>query len=261
MARIVPSRQALRHLARLCEDTSSIRSPLCAALRGRSNVSMRARRFFSTSRTCAQEDSTATSSSSLSESTSNIPPPPIPDTTNYYTLFASTLPSGPPPAGPFNIPLPALRREFLSLQSLHHPDKFPPSSPLHAQSRGLSALLNTAYRTLSSPLLRAQYLLQQQHDIDVTSEDNSINQSDQETLMEVMEAQEAVEEAANEEEIEALKRENQERTRETEERVAAAFEKGDIQEAKRETVRLKYWASLGQVLHEWEPGKEVRLVH
>lgn len=260
MARIVPSRKALRHLTCLCDGSPVARAPLCAALKSRvpnPSPALRSQRPLSTSRTRNQ----AEPSSTPSESTSNINAPPLPDTSTYYTLFPTTLPSGPPPTGPFAIPLPTLRREFLSLQAQHHPDKFPASTALHAQSRALSALLNTAYRTLSSPLLRAQYLLQHQHDIDVTSEDNRAHPSDQATLLEVMEAQEAVEEAATEEDIAALKAENDVRVAETEEKMAKAFEAEDVETAKTETLKLKYWTSLGQVLHDWEPGKEVRLIH
>lgn len=79
--------------------------------------------------------------------------------------------------------------------------------------------------------------------------------------MEVMEAQEAVEEAQREEEVEALKGENAVRIGEAEEKMGVAFEKGDVEAAKKECLRLKYWVSLEQVLRNWEPGKEVRLVH
>ena len=79
--------------------------------------------------------------------------------------------------------------------------------------------------------------------------------------MEVMEAQEAVEEARDETEVEALKDENNVRIRETEKEMESAFEREDVQGAKRECLRLKYWMSLDGVLRDWEPGKEVRLVH
>ncbi|ETN44704.1 Fe-S protein assembly co-chaperone HscB [Cyphellophora europaea CBS 101466] len=269
MKRAIPSRQALRHLARLCnEPIRSARAPLCTVSRQTHPAAQlrstppQPSRTLSTSAPSRQEPpTTTTTTTSSANETTNIAPPPLPDTTSYYTLFPSTLPQGPPPSGPFAIPLPALRREYLSLQSTHHPDKFPASSPLHKQSLGLSALLNTAYKTLSSPLLRAQYLLLHRHDIDVSSEDNSQNITDQGTLMEVMEAQEAVEEAANEDEIAALKEENNERVWATVQKMGDAFEREDVEEAKKECLRLKYWESLGQVLHDWEPGKEVRLVH
>ena len=79
--------------------------------------------------------------------------------------------------------------------------------------------------------------------------------------MEVMEAQEAVEGAQSEEDAEGLKTENRARIEETTERMGRAFEEDDKEVAKRECVRLKYWRTLQQGLDDWEPGKEVRLVH
>lgn len=85
--------------------------------------------------------------------------------------------------------------------------------------------------------------------------------TDQETLVEVMEAQEMLEEAGSQEEIETLMEVNGERIRETEDMLGEAFEREDVEGAKRECVRLNYWRSLQSALREWEPGKEVRLVH
>lgn len=187
----------------------------------------------------------------------------LPDITNFYTLFPSTLPSGPPPSGPFAIPLPALKREFLQLQSQHHPDKYTASPGGHSKSLALSSLLNSAYKTLSDPLLRARYLLEHTYNIDITSEDNSTHRgvTDQATLMEVMEAQEQIEEAQNQEQIDALKLENRARIQDAEGNLGRAFETQDVHAAKTECVRLNYWRTLQQGLDDWEPGKEVRLIH
>ena len=208
--------------------------------------------------------STPSAAPPTSTSQPNEPTPttgPLPDITTHYTLFPISIPAGPPPSGPFAIPLPHLRREFLSLQSLHHPDKYTSSPTTHTKAVALSSLINNAYRSLSDPLLRAQYLLLQKYGIDVMSEDNSENQTDQDTLMEVMEAQEAVEGAESEQDVEDLKTENRARIEETTDRMGRAFEADDMESAKRECVRLKYWRSLQQGLDDWEPGKEVRLVH
>lgn len=99
--------------------------------------------------------------------------------------------------------------------------------------------------------------------VDVTSEDNSLHGgvTDQETLLEVMEAQETLEEATSHEDIEGLMEENAVRIAETEKVLGQAFETEDVDEAKRECVRLNYWRSLQSALREWEPGKEVHLVH
>lgn len=79
--------------------------------------------------------------------------------------------------------------------------------------------------------------------------------------MEVMEAQEQIEEAHNQEQIDALKVENRARIQDAEHSLGRAFEAEDVHAAKTECVRLNYWRSLQQGLDDWEPGKEVRLIH
>lgn len=241
------------------------------------------RQLYSNSRPARTFTSSRSSPSSSASPSANAEDPPLtstsspatklPDVSTYYTLFPRTLPSGPPPSGPFTIPLPSLRQEFLQLQTVFHPDKFPAGTGAHQKSLALSALLNSAYRTLSDPLLRAQYILNQQHGIDVLNEDNTEHASkvDQETLMEVMDAQEVIEDASataaegraeqGEREVDALKSQNDRRIEDTVQSMARAFEAGDVDEATRQCVKLKYWRSLKEGLDSWEPGKEVRLIH
>lgn len=186
-----------------------------------------------------------------------------PDISTNYTIFPKTIPSGPPPSSPFEIPLPELRREFLALQSLAHPDKF--SQGIEKQrAEALSSRINEAYRTLSDPLLRAQYLLLHEHGIDVTAEDGAAKEENQdnETLMEVLEVQEAIEEAEDEATIEALKVENEARVEECVKSLGEAFDRGDVDGARRQCIRLRFWYSVREGLREWEPGnRNVRLVH
>ncbi|BCS03783.1 J-type chaperone JAC1 [Aspergillus luchuensis] len=193
-----------------------------------------------------------------------------PDITNHYTIFKQTLPAGPPPSSPFDIPTADLRREFLRWQSLIHPDKYP-QGPQKQQAEALSARINEAYRTLLDPLQRAQYLLREMHGIDVTAEDGASKHAlDAETLMEVMEVQETIEEvtdsgedaAVAEQKINELKVENQGRVEECVRVLGEAFDKGDVELARRECVKLRFWYSVGEGLREWEPGcREIRLVH
>ncbi|KAE8309749.1 hypothetical protein RU639_003350 [Aspergillus parasiticus] len=190
----------------------------------------------------------------------------IPDITNHYTIFPKTLPAGPPPSSPFHISVSDLRREFLQLQGTIHPDKYPPG-PSKQQAEALSARINEAYRTLSDPLARAQYLLREMHDIDVTAEDGAAHHAlDPETLMEVMEVQETIEEVGAEPGAEStiaeLKKQNEARVVECVEKLANAFDTGDLESARQECVRLRFWYNIAQGLKEWEPGlTEIRLVH
>ncbi|KAA8642255.1 hypothetical protein EYZ11_006672 [Aspergillus tanneri] len=190
----------------------------------------------------------------------------VPDIRNHYTIFPKTLPGGPPPGSPFDITLGDLRREFLQLQGISHPDKYPPGQAKQ-RAEAFSRLINEAYRTLADPLLRAQYLLREMHGIDVTAEDGATKHAlDAQTLMEVMEVQETIEEVSGDADAEAkiaqLKTDNTVRVTDGVRQLAAAFDSGDIEMARRECVRLKFWYNVGEALKEWEPGMtELRLVH
>ncbi|CAG8092205.1 unnamed protein product [Penicillium nalgiovense] len=84
--------------------------------------------------------------------------------------------------------------------------------------------------------------------------------------MEVMEVQETIEEvgesAEGEAQINELKKENEERIVECVRRLGEAFEKGDLEAARKECIRLRFWYSVGEGLREWEPGtSHIRLMH
>ncbi|KAK4131695.1 Co-chaperone Hsc20 [Trichocladium antarcticum] len=230
----------------------------------------------------SQSRHASTSSPSPAASTTSSPAPPTPPAIpTYYALFPQTLPLGPPPAGKFHIDLRALRREFLRLQAASHPDfhhaaSHTPSSstpsqannnsssksPARARAEATSALINTAYKTLSSPLLRAQYILHAQHGIDLEGDEAGAQTApDAELLMTVLEAREAIEEAEREEDLAEVRAANEERIRAAEAAIADALEGGDVPAAKEEAVRLRYWVNIREGVHGWERGKPVVLQH
>jgi molecular chaperone HscB len=195
----------------------------------------------------------------------------------FYSLFPETLPNGPPPSGPFAVDIRKLRREFLRLQAASHPDFHHSASgasnaestaaaahsPARRAAEAASATINEAYKTLSSPLLRAQYLLQQQHGIDLAADEagSASGAADPEVLMAVLEAREAIEAAESEDDLVEVGEENEGRIRECEDGLATAFADGDVDAATGLAVRLRYWMNVRESIQNWEKGKEVVLQH
>lgn len=261
------SRSAAR-LCSLCQATSSTRTAALSrhsttALRqgtsrssGRSrNAQGPERRYISTSSRHLLP--TAHYTTSARRENGAVPPPSPPSPPGFYDLFPETLPGGPPPRSPFSIDVRVLRREFLQLQGRAHPDLH--AAEHKARAQATSAHLNEAFRTLAHPLLRAQYLLSLRG-IDVAS-DEAAKVADMELLAEVMEAREEIEDAHAEADLEGPKAVNDERIAASEEVLERAFAADDLEAAKREAVRLRYWTNIKQCLDDWEPGKRVELQH
>ncbi|USP76893.1 uncharacterized protein yc1106_04167 [Curvularia clavata] len=175
----------------------------------------------------------------------------------HYDFFPASLPSGPPPKGPFAIDLAALKREFLQLQARAHPDLHPQADKKRAEAT--SARINEAYKTLQNPLLRAQYLLSQRG-IEV-AEDETAKVDDPELLMEVLEARENIEEAEREEDLEEMRHRNEERIAESTEILDRAFKEDNLDTAKSEAVKLRYWINIKESIENWEKGVPVVLQH
>ncbi|KAH8820414.1 Fe-S protein assembly co-chaperone HscB [Xylogone sp. PMI_703] len=187
------------------------------------------------------------------EAASNTPSTPQ----THYDFFPETLSSGPPPSGSFAIDLKALRREFLQLQAIAHPDRHP--QHLKTRAEATSARINEAYKTLQSPLLRAQYLLHLRG-IDIAG-DETAKVDDPVLLMEVLETREEIEAAREEEELVELKAVNEERIEASEKILEEAFKADDIEKAKKECVKLRYWINIKESLDNWEKGRPIVLEH
>lgn len=176
----------------------------------------------------------------------------------YYELFPETLKDGPPPRGSFKIEVPVLRKEFLRLQAATHPDK--QSDPrLKRQAEGTSSLLNTAFKTLSDPLMRARYVLSLRG-IDLEN-DETARVDDAELLMEVMEAREVIENATQESDFDEVRQINKSREDESVQRLGSLLENGDFDSATQEAIKLRYWTNIREAIQGWEYGKPVILNH
>ncbi|KAL9130011.1 MAG: hypothetical protein Q9217_001695 [Psora testacea] len=190
-------------------------------------------------------------------STPSSPPPSSPVARTHYSLFPKTVPDGPPPKGAFDISSSQLKKEFLQLQALAHPDRHYGADKQKAE--GTSALINEAYKTLQDPLRRAQYLLSLRG-IDI-AEDERAKTDDMELLEEVMEVRSLIEGAEEERELEETRQRNEKRMEESVKVLDDAFKRDNLEEAKAEAVRLRYWTNIKESLDSWEKGKPVVLIH
>ncbi|KXT15831.1 hypothetical protein AC579_6269 [Pseudocercospora musae] len=175
---------------------------------------------------------------------------------SHYDFFPQTFPQGPPPKTSFSPDLKQLRKEFLQLQAKAHPDLAPQDQKRRAEA--LSMRINEAYKTLQSPLRRAQYLLSQQG-IDV--EDETAKLDDDRLLTEVMEAREAVEEVEDEEQLTEIRDENNGRIEDSVRVLEHAFRDNDFEKAAQEAIKLRYWVNIEESIQGWEKGKGGGILH
>lgn len=86
-------------------------------------------------------------------------------------------------------------------------------------------------------------------------------EGDKELLMEVMEAREQVDEAEGEEDLVSLREENNARIQGSVEILENAFTDGDLETAKSEAVRLRYWVNIDESIQGWEKGVGGGVLH
>ncbi|XP_074868751.1 iron-sulfur cluster co-chaperone protein HscB isoform X2 [Carettochelys insculpta] len=126
----------------------------------------------------------------------------------------------------FNINVQQLQQRFRSLQRSLHPDYFS-QRPQKEQdfSEQHSSLVNRAYQTLLSPLSRGLYLLELNG---VELAEGTDSDIDVEFLKEIMAINEMLAEPENEAKVEEIEN----------------FIEGDLQEAKKHLVKMKYFKNL-----------------
>ncbi|EAT44150.1 AAEL004465-PB [Aedes aegypti] len=141
----------------------------------------------------------------------------------------------------------ALTSNFRRLQSMLHPDKFSRrSNEEKTNSLEWSSLVNKAYKTLNTPLQRGRYILKQ-NGILISEENTSV---DPEFLMDMMDKNEAVEEASNYDDLDEIGQTLKAEIDELYEQLNKSFLENNLDEAKENLIRLKYLLNIEAVVKE-----------
>ncbi|CAG8645690.1 10681_t:CDS:2 [Funneliformis caledonium] len=158
----------------------------------------------------------------------------------------------------YNIDSGQLRKNFLLLQQLVHPDSYSTKDRKeynYAQQQ--SSLINKAYQVLRDPLLRAKYMLQ----LNNVSISESESLQDPELLMEILDVREQLEDITNENDVKTIKNESEEKIKNMITELSQAFKSNDFTTAKELTVKLQYWYNIRDAIINWQPGKRVEIYH
>uniref|UniRef100_A0A8D0GR59 Iron-sulfur cluster co-chaperone protein HscB n=1 Tax=Sphenodon punctatus TaxID=8508 RepID=A0A8D0GR59_SPHPU len=160
--------------------------------------------------------------------------PPGPRPPDFYRLLGCER--------SFHVDISQLQQRFRNLQRSLHPDYFSQRPQAErAFSEQHSSLVNKAYQTLLNPLSRGLYLLElngmelaERTDIDI----------DVDFLADVMEINENLAEAKNDSKIEEIGHFVEAKKEELTKDISKAFERDDLQEAKKLLAKMKYFANL-----------------
>ncbi|KAH7930974.1 Co-chaperone Hsc20 [Leucogyrophana mollusca] len=153
---------------------------------------------------------------------------------SFHELFG--LPYDP---NPFIVDLVLLRRRFLEAQRVSHPDAWATKNDdLRDAALDVSNAVNTAYKTLLTPLHRVEYILRRQG-IETEEADQL---EDLDLITEVMEAREEIDsiQPGNIERLRSLEGENDAKVQDTMETIKGLIASKDWKEVKTAAVRLKY---------------------
>ncbi|XP_017788355.1 PREDICTED: iron-sulfur cluster co-chaperone protein HscB, mitochondrial [Habropoda laboriosa] len=139
-----------------------------------------------------------------------------------------------------------VQKKYKELQKQLHPDKFSNKSEKEKQlSETLSSLVNEAYSTLIHPLKRGLYMLKL-NGITISEGTDNV---DPEFLMELMEKNEEIDDAEdNEEKINKLVQDNQSVLNKLTMEIANAFRQNDIKKAEALLIRMKYYDTINNRL-------------
>nr|ACI66807.1 Co-chaperone protein HscB, mitochondrial precursor [Salmo salar] len=141
-----------------------------------------------------------------------------------------------------------LQKTYLKLQRSLHPDNFSQKTVKEQEySEYQSALVNKAYRTLLKPLSRGLYMLELNG---MGIEEGTDAGADPLFLMELMEINQALDEARSKEESAMIGASMKEKLKDLTEQIDASLHKGELQAAKALLAQMKYFANIEEKVKE-----------
>ncbi|KAG1825933.1 uncharacterized protein BJ212DRAFT_1259468 [Suillus subaureus] len=165
----------------------------------------------------------------------------IHDSISYHDILG--LPYEP---NPFVVDAALLKRRFIEAQRVSHPDAWATKSEFQQDiALDVSNTLNAAYKALSSPLHRIEYVLQRNGL--VTAEADPLD--DLELISEIMEVREEIEDG-DIERIRTLKEDNDNKIREVVSAVTKSVAEKNWEETKVAAVRLKYLTGIADAIKQ-----------
>ncbi|XP_073322038.1 iron-sulfur cluster co-chaperone protein HscB [Pagrus major] len=148
----------------------------------------------------------------------------------------------------FTLDTQKLQKRYLQLQRSLHPDNFSQKSAKEQEySEIQSALVNKAYKTLLKPLSRGLYMLELEG---MPVEEGTDSSADSEFLMELMEINEALDEAQTPEAANRIGQDTKGKLADLTKEIDAALLKGDLQTAKALLAQMKYYANIEEKVKE-----------
>ncbi|KAG2072641.1 Co-chaperone Hsc20 [Suillus decipiens] len=165
----------------------------------------------------------------------------IHDSVSYHDILG--LPYEP---NPFIVDTALLKRRFIEAQRVSHPDAWATKSEFQRDvALHMSNTLNTAYKVLSSPLHRIEYILQR-NGLMIAEADPL---EDLELISEIMEVREEIE-TGDTERIRTLEEDNESKIREVVSAVTKCVAEKNWEETKVAAVRLKYLNGIAEAIKQ-----------
>ena len=147
----------------------------------------------------------------------------------------------------FTIPQNELKAKYKHLMKEFHPDRYATATKeVSDQKASMATDVTRAYGVVGDPLLRALHLLELHGTPIEELNDQSI--IDHALLFEVMEIREQIEDASSDEELRPILQSSLKKKDELINQLAEAFREGRIDDAKRITAKLQYWARIEETI-------------